>query len=112
MLNTVRPTQAARHFQADQNRHTLPTRTLMAVAVIAALLAGSAAAWQHHQSHPITDDQRATLTGLADRAAERTDQSRQKIWANLRANLGVRKIQDLRQKDFDRTQTLILQEMR
>ncbi len=107
MLNTVHPTQSARHFQTDQNR-----RTLMAIVFIAVLLAGSVAAWQHHRTQPLTDDQRATLTGLADRAAERTDQSRQKIWANLRANLGVRRIQEIQKKDFDKARDLLLQGIR
>lgn len=82
---------------------------LLLLVLVMVLLAVSATSWHHHRTQPITDDQRATLTALADEAAARTKKTRQKVWAELRATLNVRRVQDIQRKDFDMAVEILLQ---
>lgn len=100
------------HLQSGQHRLTHRLRTRVAGVVVSALLAGSAMAWHDHRTQPITEAQRLTLTALADEAANRTGKTRQKVWAEMKIALGVRKIQDIQRKDFDIAREILLQEIR
>jgi hypothetical protein len=102
----------------EQNNPPSPTprprriALLLFLVLALILLAVSATSWHHHRTQPISEEQRVILTALADQAAERTNQTRQKVWGKMKYAMGVRKIQDIQRKDFDNAVEILLQESR
>ncbi|MBF0192086.1 MAG: hypothetical protein HQL99_13245 [Magnetococcales bacterium] len=72
-------------------------------------LAGVGMAWHSHQSRPLTDAQRATLAAMVGETARKTGETRQKVWWRVKGILGVRRIEEIERRDFDKAHALLLQ---
>ena len=110
MLNAFNPPQASQHIQ--DSHHSKKNRFRIIIAVTSAMffITIAGAAWQYQRTQPITAEQRAALTALAVKAADKTGKTRRKMWEEMKAGLEVRKVGDVRQKDFDKARGLLLQE--
>lgn len=76
------------------------------------LLFTAVAAWHHHQSQPLTEAQQTQLSNLVGQVAQQTHQTRHKVWAQVKILLQVRRIRDIKRKDFDKAWGLLLQGMK
>lgn len=88
---------------------TLPKRKHLLSALLAAALSASLVGWHlHHQTRPLTQEQRAILYGLVCEAAHHGGNSRQAVWSGLKRQLAVRRIDDLTSGQYQQaTQILI-----
>ncbi|MEO5368519.1 MAG: hypothetical protein H7833_00425 [Magnetococcus sp. DMHC-1] len=73
-------------------------------------LEASRQAWESAQ--PITAQQIAELTALAEQVAQKDDVTRQKVWEDVKKPLGVRQISLIKRGEFDKVKTQLLNRMR
>ena len=71
------------------------------VFVVLVIVSLAAAGWHtHDRIQPITQDDRAILTALADQVASKTGVSRRQIWEEIKRSLSVRRIEEIRRGDM------------
>ncbi|MEO5379172.1 MAG: hypothetical protein H7832_15550 [Magnetococcus sp. DMHC-6] len=106
MLNTSRSGQFSYIFKSFQKNNFY--RPLYILIIVILRLFMVFASRHHPPSQPLTVSQHAILSGLVGEVSKKTNQTRQKVWSHLKSTLGVRRIQDITQDDFNRAQEILL----
>lgn len=98
------------HLSKPSRSVNLHPNAVFCIAVF--ILFAPATAWHYHQSQPLTDAQRATLASMVGETARKIGETRQKVWWRVKGVLGVRRIEEIERRDFDKAQELLIQGMR
>ncbi len=61
----------------------------------------------HHQAQPIPPEKRVSLSTLVGEVSQTTGETRQKIWNRMKVKLGVRRIDGLKNRDYNRALEII-----
>ncbi len=77
-------------------------------AIGACCLAISIMALQNYQDQPLNPRQAAIITALIHQVAAKDKATPQAAWADLNRRLGVRSHDDLRRRDYDRAESILL----
>lgn len=88
-----------------------PRRVTKRILAILLFLLIAGAAWHHHQSQPLTPEQRIALSALVNDAARQSGESRRKVWELVKIHLNIRRIQEIERMDFDKARDLLLQKI-
>lgn len=110
MLNSLDPQQFVQHrsLSFEKRFASCFRATMIAAPVAAVLIISGIVAWNHYQSLPLTETQLVILSSLAGEASSNTKSTRQAVWERVKKDLGVRRIQDIKRRDFERAQDILI----